>query len=160
MLSAVARSAGPRLRVLTDTVEERYARLYGDTRLAASIGSAFGSLAWVVAASGIYAVMAFLVSGRTREIGIRMALGADEYSVRRMVLTASLRAVLIGAGLGLVTSALVFQTISSQLFLVTPTDPLTYAAVTVVVLITALIATWAPARRAARVDPAITLRSE
>lgn len=159
-VAAVARSAGPRLRVLTDTIEQRYARVYGDTRLAAAITSGFGALAWLVAGVGIYAVMAFLVAGRTREIGIRMALGADEYSVRRMVLRSSLRSVTLGVVLGLAASALAYQSISAQLFDVTPTDPQTYASVTVLVLVTALLATWVPARRAARVDPAITLRAE
>lgn len=160
MIADVARSVAPNLVVRTDTVEARYRRLEADTRLAAAITSGFGTLAWIVAAGGIYAVMAFLVSGRTREIGIRMALGADEHAVRLMVLAASLKAVLVGAALGLAASALVFQSIASQLFNVTPTDPKTYAAVTALVLVTSLAATWFPARRAARVDPAITLRSE
>jgi putative ABC transport system permease protein len=159
-IEAVARSAGPRLRVLTDTIEARYARVYGDTRLAAAITSGFGALAWVVAAAGIYAVMAFLVAGRTREIGIRMALGADEGSVRRMVLQSSLRSVTVGIVLGLAASAVAYQSISARLFGVTPTDLRTYAGVTGLVVITALLATWLPASRAARVDPAVTLRSE
>lgn len=159
-IAAVARSAGPRLRVLTDTIEQRYARVYGDTRLAAAITSGFGVLAWLVAAAGIYAVMAFLVAGRTREIGIRMALGADAQSVRRMVLRSSLQSVALGVVLGLAASALAYQSISARLFGVTPTDPHTYASVTGLVLVTALLATWFPARRATRIDPAITLRSE
>jgi predicted permease len=159
-IAAVARSAAPRLRVSTDTIEQRYARVYGDTRLAAAITSGFGVLAWLVAGAGIYAVMAFLVAGRSREIGIRMALGADEHSVRGMVLRSSLRSVTLGVVLGLAASALAYQSISARLFGVTPTDPQTYASVTGLVLVTALLATWFPARRAARVDPAITLRSE
>jgi hypothetical protein len=160
LVAEAARSVVPRLVVRTDTVEARYRRLEGDTRLAAAITSGFGALAWIVAAGGIYAVMAFLVSGRTREIGIRIALGADTHTVRRMVLGASLRSVLIGVGLGLGASALVFQGISSQFLDVTPTDPATYGLVSDLVIVTALAATWFPARRAARVDPAITLRAE
>jgi putative ABC transport system permease protein len=160
MLTDAVRSIGPRLLVRADTVEARYRRLEADNRLAAAITSGFGTLAWFVAAAGIYAVMAFLVAGRTREIGIRMALGADDRSVRRMVLGTSLKPVLTGAAVGLTASALAFQSIASQLFGVTPTDPQTYASVTGLVLVTALLATWFPARRAARVDPAITLRAE
>jgi predicted permease len=160
MIADVARSVAPNLVVRTDTIEARYRRLEADTRLAAAITSGFGTLAWIVAAGGIYAVMAFLVSGRTREIGIRMALGADEHAVRLMVLRSSMRSVAIGAVVGLGAAALAYQSITPQLFGVTPTDPATYAGVTALVIITALIATWFPARRAARVDPAITLRSE
>jgi len=160
LVAEAARSVAPRLIVRTDTVEARYRRLEGDTRLAAAITSGFGALAWIVAAGGIYAVMAFLVSGRTREIGIRMALGADTHTVRRMVIGASLRSVLIGVGLGLGASALAFQGISAQFFDVTPTDPVTYVLVSGLVIVTALAATLVPARRAARVDPAITLRAE
>jgi predicted permease len=160
LVAEAVRSVAPRLVVRTDTVEARYRRLEGDTRLAAAITSGFGALAWVVAAGGIYAVMAFLVSGRTREIGIRMALGADTHAVRRMVLGASLRSVLIGVALGLGVSALVFKGISSQFLDVTPTDPLTYGLVSGLVIVTAVTATWFPARRAAGVDPAITLRAD
>lgn len=160
MIADVARGVAPNLVVRTDTVEARYRRLEADTRLAAAITSGFGTLAWLVAAGGIYAVMAFLVAGRTREIGIRMALGADEHAVRRMVLRSSLRAVVIGAGVGLGAAALAYQSISAQLFGVTPTDPATYAGVAALVVVTAVLATWFPARRAARIDPAITLRAD
>ena len=160
MLAEAARSVAPRLLVRTDTIEARYRRLEGDTRLAAAITGGFGAIAWLVATCGIFAVMAFLVAGRTREIGIRMALGADKGAVRRMVLGSSLRAVLIGVVLGLAASAVAAQWIAAQLYGVTATDPLTYTAVALLIIVTALVATWLPARRAARVDPAVTLRSE
>jgi len=159
-IAATARSAGPRLRVLTDTVDRRYARLYGDTRLAAAITGSFGVLAWVIATAGIFAVMAFLVAGRTREIGIRMALGADRGNVLRMILRSSMKFVAAGTVMGLVAAAAATQYISTQLYGVTPTDPLTYAGVAALVISTAALATWWPARQAARVDPAITLRAE
>jgi predicted permease len=160
LLADAARSVSPRLLVRTDTIEARYRRLEGDTRLAAAITGGFGAIAWIVATCGIFAVMAFIVAGRTREIGIRMALGADRASVGRMVLGSSLRAVLVGVAIGLVISAVASQWIAAQLYGVTPTDPLTYATVAALVIATALLATWWPARRAAGVDPAVTLRAE
>ena len=159
-LGEAARSVAPRLLVRTDTVEARYRSLEGDTRLAAAITGGFGAIAWIVATCGIFAVMAFLVAGRTREIGIRMALGADRASVRRMVLGSSLRAVLLGVVLGLGASAIASQWIAAQLYGVTPTDPVTYFSVAGLIILTAAVATWWPARRAAGVDPAITLRAE
>ncbi len=154
------RSLGPRLVVRGDTVEARYRRLEADNRLAAAITTGFGLLAWIVAAAGVYAVMAFLVAGRSREIGIRMALGADRAAVRRMVVSSSLRFATIGCFLGLAGSAVASQWIEARLFGVSPTDPVTYGAVTVLVVVTSLAATWLPARRASRIDPAITLRAE
>jgi predicted permease len=159
-IAELVRSVAPRLIVRTETVEARYRRLDGDTRLAAAITGGFGAIAWIVATCGIFAVMAFLVSGRTREIGIRMALGADRTSVRRMVLGSSLRSVLLGVAVGLGASAVASQWIAAQLYGVTPTDPLTYFTVAMLIVVTALLATWWPARRAAAVDPAVTLRAE
>jgi ABC-type antimicrobial peptide transport system permease subunit len=160
MIGEALRSVAPRLIVRTDTVEARYRRLDGDTRLAAAITGGFGAIAWIVATCGIFAVMAFLVAGRTREIGIRMALGADRASVRWMVLGSALRAVLLGTALGLGASAVASQWIAAQLYGVTATDPVTYLSVAALILITAMFATWWPARKAAGVDPAITLRAE
>jgi ABC-type antimicrobial peptide transport system permease subunit len=89
-----------------------------------------------------------------------MALGADRTSVRRMVLGSSLRSVLLGVAVGLGASAVASQWIAAQLYGVTPTDPLTYFTVAMLIVVTALLATWWPARRAAAVDPAVTLRAE
>jgi putative ABC transport system permease protein len=159
-LTEAARTVAPRLLVRGDTVEARYRRLEGNTRVAATITGAFGAVAWIVATSGIFAVMAFLVSGRTREIGIRMALGADHGRVLRMVFGSSLRFVAIGTATGLLAAAALAQYISAQLYGVTATDPVTYAMVAAIVMATAGLATWWPARQAARVDPAITLRAD
>ena len=117
-------------------------------------------MALIVAVSGIYAVMAFLVAGRSREIGIRMALGADRGNVRLLILSSSLRFVVAGAILGLVVPTILSRAIVSQLYGVEPTDPATYAGVAGLRVITAIAATWWPARRASRVDPAVTLRRE
>jgi predicted permease len=159
-LTGMLRTAAARSIVRVETLEARYGRLNADTRLAASITTGFGVLALVIATAGIYAVMAFLVAGRRREIGVRMALGADARDVRRLIFGSSLRFVLSGAGLGLGGAIVASRGISAQLFGVTPTDPISYGAVTASVVIAALAATWAPARAAARVDPCVTLRAE
>jgi putative ABC transport system permease protein len=159
-LKALVRAMTERAIVRVDTGEARYAKLDGDTRLAAAITTGFGSMALLVATCGIYAMMAFLVAGRSREIGIRMALGADRTDVRRMIFSSSLRFVAAGGVIGLGAAVLASRLIASQLFGVTPTDPLTYAAVAALVMTTGMAATWWPARRASRIDPAITLRSE
>jgi predicted permease len=157
--SAIQTAAG-RAVVRVDTVEARYARLNADSRLAAVITSGFSAVAFLVAVTGVYAVMAYLVSGRRREIGIRMALGADRGSILRLVLSSALGSVAIGIGVGLAAAVLAAQTIASQLFGVTAADPRTYTTVAGAVALAAAAATWWPARRAARIDPALTLRSE
>ncbi len=159
-LTSLVRSVAPRSVVRVDTVAARYARLDGDTRLAAAVTTGFGAMALLVATCGIYAVMAFLVAGRSREIGIRLALGADAVAIRRMVFRASLGSVAIGAAIGLGLAALLSRLIASQLFGVSPTDPLTYAGIGGLVMFTGMAATWWPARRASTVDPTITLRAE
>jgi predicted permease len=144
--------------IRADFLDDRYARLEGDRRIAASVTTGFGLLALGIAAAGIYAVMAFLVAGRMREIGIRLALGASPGDVRRATFGASLKFVAAGAVIGLAAALAVSRWLESQLYGVSATDASTYALATAVVVIAALVATWYPARQAARVDPAMTLR--
>jgi len=159
-LTSVVRATAEKSIVRVESIEQRYRALEGDTRLAAAVTGGFAGVALLVAMCGIYAVMAFLVSGRRREIGIRMALGADRGAVRKLVFGSALRFVLAGTVIGLVAAAVATQAIAAQLFGVTPVDPATYAGVAALVAVTAILATWWPARRAAAVDPAITLRAE
>jgi ABC-type antimicrobial peptide transport system permease subunit len=159
-VASLVRSIADRSVIRVDTIAARYGRLDGDKRLAASITSGFGVLALLVATAGIYGVMAFLVAGRSREIGIRMALGADRRAVQRLVFRSSLTAVGVGAGIGIGSALIASRWIASQLYGVTATDPATYAAVCSLIVVTALAATWLPARRAAGVDPAVTLKAE
>jgi putative ABC transport system permease protein len=156
----VVRSVAGRTVVRLDTIDARYARLHADSRLAASVTSGFGVVAFVVACSGIYAVMAFLVSARRREIGIRMALGANQSQVKRLVFRSSLPAAAAGIAFGLAAAALATRAVASQLFGVTATDVPTYIAVSAILMAAAATATWWPARWASLVDPAITLRAE
>jgi ABC-type antimicrobial peptide transport system permease subunit len=128
-------------------------------RMVAALSAAFGVLATLLAALGLYGVMAFAVSLRTREIGIRMALGAQRRDVLRMVLRDVAVLVALGVALGLPGGYGAGRVIETQLFGLNARDPLTFAVATVTLLVTALVAGWVPARRAARVDPMVALRS-
>jgi len=119
-----------------------------------------GGLALLLGVVGIYGVIACSVSQRVREIGIRMALGAQQQSVTGMFIRHGLILTGIGAAFGLVAAAIVMRLMSSLLFHVNPVDPITYAAVTLGLILTAFIASYLPSRRAATVDPVEALRAE
>jgi len=144
------------IKTLDTQVDESLAQ----ERMIGSVSSFFGVLALLLAAIGLYGIMAYAVSQRTHEIGVRMALGAYRGAVLWMVLRQGIKLVLIGAGLGLATSFAATRIIANQLFDVTPTDPVTFIAAPVLLLIVALAACFAPARRATKVDPLIALRCE
>jgi ABC-type antimicrobial peptide transport system permease subunit len=120
----------------------------------------FAGIALVLASVGIYGVIAHLVGQRRQEIGIRMALGAAPHQVLRMVLADGGRMILTGIGLGLILAVALTRSMSSMLFGVTPTDPLTFALVILTLCSTALFACYAPAVRAMKVDPMLALREE
>jgi putative ABC transport system permease protein len=122
--------------------------------------SIFASLALVLAAVGIYGVISYLVSQRTHEIGIRMALGAAPSHVFRLVLGQGIVMILIGLALGLAGSLFLTRYLANLLYGVRPFDPLTIICVAVVLVSVALAACYLPARRAANVDPLIALRYE
>jgi ABC-type antimicrobial peptide transport system permease subunit len=121
---------------------------------------AFGGLALVLAALGIYGVLAYSVAQRQREIGVRMALGAQQGAVRRLVLRDAMRAVIPGVVVGLAVALGLAKLLRTMLYGVSEMDPMTYAGVVVVLLIVATLASWIPARRATRVDPMIAIRAE
>jgi putative ABC transport system permease protein len=129
-------------------------------RLWGVLFAAFASIALLLASVGVYGLMSYLVSRRTREIGIRMALGADGRDVLRMVIGQGLRRVAIGIVIGLLGSLALARVMASFLFGVSATDPLTIASVALLLVVIALVACFIPARRAARTDPMIALRIE
>jgi len=118
----------------------------------------FAATALLLATIGLYGVMAFLVSQRTREIGIRMALGGEARSIRRMVLREGVLICLVGLVAGAGVSLAVTRTLSGLLFGVTPNDPATYTAIGVLLLAVGCAASYGPARRATRVSPIVALR--
>jgi putative ABC transport system permease protein len=120
----------------------------------------FGAIALTLAAVGLYGVMAYSVTQRSHELGIRIAVGASPRDILRLVVGQGIRMTLLGAAIGLVVSLAVTRALSSLLFGVSVTDPLTFVAVPVVLAFVAILACYLPARRAMRVDPIIALRYE
>lgn len=157
-LQSMLKTLSPTSRIRTEFLKDRYARAYANEMLAASVMNIFGVLALVVTIAGVYSVMTFLVAGRTREIGIRMALGADRRAITRMVVGSSARLVTAGALAGIVLALIGAQWGSTLLFGVSARDPLTYAGVGLLVIAIAIIATWRPAFVAGRIDPSRLLR--
>jgi ABC-type antimicrobial peptide transport system permease subunit len=123
-------------------------------------GYVYETAATLLAAIGLYGVMAYAVASRSREIGIRMALGADASAVVRLMLARGLKLVVMGGVLGLAAAAGLAQLMSSFLFGVSPLDPIAYTATIGLLGAVALIATYVPARRASRIDPLRALRTE
>lgn len=142
------------------TLDEEWQRAFQDERLAAILTGCLSALAAFLATVGLYGLISFSVKRRTRDIGIRMALGAQSRILLQMVIKQGLSLVSCGAVLGLVAAFFLTRFLSSQLFGVTTTDPLTYAGVTFLLVVVALLACYFPARRAARVDPMLVLRYE
>ena len=129
-------------------------------RMGAVLLAVFGSLALLLAAIGLYGVMSYTVSRRTREIGIRMALGAATGNVLRLVLKEGMSLVGSGVAVGLIVAAAVTRLLASFLYGVSPLDAATFIAIPMVLALVAFLASYLPARRAAKVDPMIALRYE
>jgi putative ABC transport system permease protein len=130
------------------------------TRITSILLALFAALALIIAATGLSGVTALLVSQRTREIGIRLALGAQRGEVLAMVVKQSMRVIFIGLGVGVVGALLTSRLMTSLLFKTPATDPLTFVGVAMVLLTVAFAASYLPARRVTRVNPMIALRSE
>jgi predicted permease len=155
------RAVDPDLPLLQpQTLNARIARTIADRKLALTLLAAFGVLALVLASLGVYSVMAHLVTFRTSEIGLRMALGASPAVVMRMVLGHGRRLTLIGIAVGIAGALAVSRLLQQALFEVDATDPRVYLALSVFLLLVTECASWFPARRATRIDPVIALRSE
>ncbi len=142
------------------TLEDAFAATTAQHRISTILLAVFAGLAVVLAALGVYAVMAQSVAARRQEIGIRMALGAASGDVVRMITGQALRLLLIGAGLGLAGGIALGRVASSLLVGTSPSDPTVLGVVTAMLVATGLAAGWVPARRASRIDPASALRTE
>ena len=145
---------------LVNTLKVLYDQSMAPTSFTLVMLAIAGGMALGLGIVGIYGVIAYVVSQRTREIGIRMALGAQQKKILRMVVGQGARVALVGIAIGLVASFGLTRIMSSMLFGVSATDPLTFAAVLVLLQAAALAACWIPARRASRVDPMVALRHE
>jgi predicted permease len=150
----------PEIPARFQTFEEVYSESLGSRKFNVILIGFFGITALLLATAGVFGVMAYSVSRRTREFGVRVALGATTGDVLRMVLGQGMRTVLIGVAIGIVGSFALTQAVSSLLFGVTATDPVTFGGVTLLLVAVALLACYIPARRATKVDPMIALRYE
>lgn len=146
----------PSLQFMTDRVGASVAQ----PRFQAGLLNLFGAIALLLAAGGTYGVLAYAVTQRQREIGIRMALGAPRGNVVALVLRQGLKLVLAGVALGIVIAFAVTRVLRNLLFEVQPADPATYVVVVLLLMAVALCACWLPARRASRIDPMVALRAE
>ncbi len=144
------------IRTLNSLMEDSYAQ----QRLQMILLVVFAAVALTLALVGVYGVMAFVVTQRRREIGVRMALGAQRHQVLAMILRQTTRLSVIGILVGVVSAFALTRLLRSLLFEVTPTDPLTFLIVPLLLAVAALTGGWLPARRAAKIDPAEALRNE
>ena len=144
------------VRTMTDVVESQV----GTFSAMRGLLVIFGALALVLAAIGIYGVMSYSMAQRVREIGIRVALGAQAGQMRWLMSKQGLRLALVGLGLGLAGSVVLTRMLQSLLFGVGANEPVTMVSVSVILIAVTMLATWVPAARATRVDPATVLREE
>jgi predicted permease len=155
------RSVDPTLPISSaQTLDETVSASLAERRFSMEMVALFAFTALLMAGLGIYGVISYMVSERSHEIGIRMALGAERVSILHIVLRQALGLALAGAGIGLVCALIVSHLMAGLLFGVRPTDPLTFAGVALLLIGVALLACYIPARRAIRVDPMVALRHE
>jgi predicted permease len=156
----ILQDLNPEIPARFRTFSQVYSASLGSRRFNVILIGFFGIVALLLATAGVFGVMAYSVSRRTREIGVRVALGASSGEVLRMILSQGLRTIFFGVAIGIAGSLALTRTAESLLFGVTATDPLTFGGVTLLLAGAALLACYIPARRAMRVDPMVALRYE
>jgi putative ABC transport system permease protein len=142
------------------TMENVFSQSLAEPQVITSLLATFAAVALILAAIGVYGVMSYSVVQRTHELGVRMALGAQQRHVLRMIVGQGLKLVLVGVAIGVMTAFAVTRVISNLLFGVTATDPLIFVMVPLLLVVIAMLASYFPARRALKVDPMIALRNE
>jgi putative ABC transport system permease protein len=142
------------------TIEEILAQALWAPRMGGILLALFGGLALILSAVGVYGVLSYSVNQQTREIGLRMAMGAQRGDVLRLILGQGLRLTVVGLGVGVLAALALMRVLVSLLFNVKAYDPYTYTAVIFLLTAVALMACYIPARRAMRVDPMVALRED
>jgi ABC-type antimicrobial peptide transport system permease subunit len=142
------------------TVERRIRERSSPKRFMTAMMSVFAAIALLLAGVGLYAVMAYAVSTRAHEIGVRLALGARGGDILRLIMGQGLKLTLVGLALGIVGALALTRVMEPLLYGVAPTDPLTFILISLSLACVALLACWIPARRATKVDPIVALRCE
>jgi putative ABC transport system permease protein len=156
----ILRELSPETPAKFETVQQVYSAALGSRKFNLILIGFFAVTALLLAAAGVFGVMAYSVSRRTREFGVRVALGATSGDVLRMVLGQGMRTIMLGVAIGIGGSFALTRALSSLLFGVTATDPVTFAAVTLLLVAVALLAGYIPAKRATKVDPMVALRDQ
>ena len=159
-IASMVKSLGPEVGFRQYTLAENIARQTLSSRIASAFFGVFGALGLLLATIGLSGVLAYAVAQRAKEIGVRMALGADRAAVLRMIIGEGLALTLAGIGIGLLLALALTRALVSYLYGISAADPLTYLATTLILLFVALLACYFPARRAANVDPMTALRHE
>jgi ABC-type antimicrobial peptide transport system permease subunit len=156
----IFRDLAPDVPIKFSTFADEMGGWLADRRFFLLLVGLFAAAALALAAVGIYGVVAFSVTRRTQEIGIRMALGAQRGEVLRLIVGEGARLAVLGVGIGIAASLVITRLLSSLLFGVSTTDPITFVGIAVLLSFVALLASYIPARRAMRVDPMTALRDE
>ena len=160
-IRGVVREIDPKLPVAgLQTLEEAISTSLLLPRVSTSLFATFGLLGLLLAGVGLYGVIAYAVSERTREIGVRVAMGARRRDILALVLRGGMGLTVLGLGLGLAAAAVATRMLSAVLYGVSTTDAVTFAGVSLFILFVAAVASYVPARRAAALDPVVALRSQ
>jgi putative ABC transport system permease protein len=160
-MRAAVRSVDPDVPLSRiNTMDALIEQTTGPRRFSMLLLGSFAAMAMVLASIGLFGVMSYMVTQRSRELGLRIALGADTRAVLGLVLGKGARLALLGVAIGLAASLAVTRVMATMLFHVSATDPITFAAISLLLIGVALVASYLPARRATKVDPIVALRAE